>query len=208
MNLTTSLTLLREHRACADRYRHLRRALGPGWGKEKPIPILRVLRENGLADALWALRAVPEKQAATRDKIAHLLAADYAAHVLHVFESRFPTDTRPRDCIVAARLFARGKVTRRELAVAGAAAEDAAWEAKSVFAPHTETPASMAAAAAMSTVWGCYALNGDMTVTFYASAGVEREWQAARFVKYLRSSTLPRPIPLPRRPKIEKGDAK
>ena len=58
-----------------------------------------------------------------------LIAADFAEHVLPLFEADYPDDDRPRKAIEAARAFARGEVTRTQLKAARAAAEAAAWAA-------------------------------------------------------------------------------
>ena len=58
-----------------------------------------------------------------------LFAADCAEHVLHLFESRYPDDPRPREAIQAARAYAVGKIGKKELAAAWFAAWDAAGSA-------------------------------------------------------------------------------
>ena len=62
-----------------------------------------------------------------------LIAADFAERVLPLFEDHYPDDDRPRKAIEAARAFARGEITREQLAAAGdaagAAARAAAWAA-------------------------------------------------------------------------------
>ena len=65
MTLTTTLKLLREHHACQPRYDHLVAALGNGWQDDAPIPLERILDTNGLDDALWALRTLPDEQRRT-----------------------------------------------------------------------------------------------------------------------------------------------
>jgi hypothetical protein len=53
----TTLSELRKHKACPDRYTHLVAALGPEWGDDDPIPLTRILDINGLDDAIWITRA-------------------------------------------------------------------------------------------------------------------------------------------------------
>jgi len=119
--LTTSLRLLRDHEACADRYAHLVAALRQR-GHRGAIPLSLILRLNGLHDALWALRATPAQQSAERDQVARLVRLGYARHVLPIYERQYPADQRPRNAIVVARLFAIGRATAHESAVASAAA--------------------------------------------------------------------------------------
>ena len=54
---------------------------------------------------------------------ARLIAADFAEHVLWIFEEDYPDDHRPRQAIEAAREFARGEIKEKHLY----AARDVAW---------------------------------------------------------------------------------
>ena len=132
MTLSTTLRLLAQARACEPRYRHLCEALGGAkkYGCDTVITLERILCLNGVDDALWALRAVPEDQRADRDKLARLFACDCAQEVLPIYERLVPGDDRPRKAVETARAFALGAATSEELAAARAAAraaEDAAW---------------------------------------------------------------------------------
>ncbi len=79
-----------------------------------------------------------------------LFACDVAEDVLHLFEERYPNDSRPRTAIDVGRRFVSGEATKDELdaaraavrAAAGAAAGDAAWAA-----------AEAALAAALAVAW-------------------------------------------------------
>ena len=68
------------------------------------------------------------------ERMQRLLACDYAEHVLHLYEEKYPNDARPRKAIETARRFANGEATIEELAAAGSAAGsaalDAAWDAE------------------------------------------------------------------------------
>jgi len=134
MILYTTLALLKQQNACADRYRHLKLALGK-YDDDKPIPLWRILATNGVNDAYWALRAVPEKQSAWRDRLARLHACDC------VCSTPMPdrrttyellTDPRSRNAIEIAERFALGKANSSELTAAWVAAGDVArvaWDA-------------------------------------------------------------------------------
>jgi len=63
------------------------------------------------------------------DRTARLFACDCAEMALPFFEKDYPNDTRPRQCIDTARLFADGKASSEELAAASDAARAAAWAA-------------------------------------------------------------------------------
>jgi hypothetical protein len=58
-------------------------------------------------------------------RTARLFAADCAEHVLHLFETEFPEDDRPRRAIEAARAYANGEIGEEELRAARAAARAA-----------------------------------------------------------------------------------
>ena len=105
--LTTTLNRLKSAGACTGRYKHLVRALGGvSFNHDEPINLLRILEINGVEDCLWALCATAENC----DRIARLMAADFAEAVLPVYERDYPNDGRPRAAIAAARAHARGEI--------------------------------------------------------------------------------------------------
>ena len=130
MTLTTTLNLLKEAKACQNRYKILVKALGKDYGKDMPIPLLKVLESNGLDDTLWAFRAVLAEQAQARDKLCRLCACDFAEHVLSIFEHAFPDDKRPRQAIETSRRYANGEATDKELAAVWATARAVAAAAE------------------------------------------------------------------------------
>ena len=145
--LTTTLGLLRAHNACADRYAHLRDALGDGYGDSTPITIERILDLNGMDDALWALRATAQPEEAER--LARLLACDFACST-PLNDGRVTydllTDERSRRAIEVAHAFAFGGASRTELASARDAARDAAMAATRDAAWAAARDVAMAAA--------------------------------------------------------------
>ena len=128
MTLTTTLDLLHKAYACTSRYKVLCAALGTDYPHDKPIDLLTILGSNGLDDALWAMCATEQDC----EKIARLMAADFAEQVLPIWK-KYSQDTRPELAIKAARDFANGLINREQLAAAwdaaGAAAGAAAWAA-------------------------------------------------------------------------------
>ena len=122
MNLTTTFTLLHRAGACSSRYRFLRESL-KDVKNDEPINLLTILETNGFDDALWALCATAENC----DQVARLMAADFAEQVIPIWK-KYSQDKRPELAIKAARDFAEGRITRDELAAAGAASW-AAWDA-------------------------------------------------------------------------------
>ena len=173
--LVTSLYRLRKHQACKDRYDHLVSKLGPEWGDKDEINLLDILKHNGAADCLWALRATVEHPEG--DKVMRLMAADFAEAVLPIFEKEYPDDNRPRLAIQAALDFANGKIADQERAAAGDAAWAAAWAAARAAA------GDAAAAAARDAAWAAaWAAAGDAA---WAAAGAAARaawaaWAAAR----------------------------
>ena len=101
MQLTTTFKLLRKALACSPRYEFLRKALSrEKYGDDTPINLLTILETNGLDDALWALCATAENC----DKIARLMAADFAEQALPIWQ-KYSQDKRPDMAIKAARDF-------------------------------------------------------------------------------------------------------
>ena len=179
--LSTTFALLHDARACADRYRHLAKALGgiEAYGRDTPITIERILQANGLDDALWALQAVPAEQKVERDKLARLMACDCAERALPLYEVRYPADTRPRQTIEVSRRFAHGQATAEELAAAWAAARDAADAARDA-ARDAADAAWVAADAAWVAAW----VAARDAARDAADAAVK--WQTERLLQYLR----------------------
>jgi hypothetical protein len=191
--LTTTLRLLRNAHACTSRYTFLREALGPKYGDNKPINLLAILKTNGLDDALWALQATAQNC----NMVARLVAADFAARVLPIWAKKYPKDDRPAKAIKAAKDFARGKITREELAAAGAAARDAAWDAAWDAARAAAVAAAWAAArdaardAAWDAAWAAArdaARDAAWDAAWAAAWAAEKNRQIAIFVSYLLES--------------------
>ena len=163
VRLTTTFALLKKAGACADRYRHLANTLGgiEAYGKDTPITLAEIIESNGMQDAIWALHACAEDNAVV-ERIARLFAADCAEAVLHLFEKKYPKDDRPRKSIQAARDFANGKISAKELSAARAAARDAAR------------------AAARDAAWAAWAAARDATRAAARDAARDAAWAAAR----------------------------
>ena len=147
---TTSFRLLHDAGACKERYRFLAKALGgiKAYGVNTPITLLQILDINGFDDALWALRACDDAETFSR-----LLVCDYAEHVLHIFEAKYPDDDRPRKAIAVSRRYARGEATDAELSAAWSAAGSAAWAAEWAAARAAARNAAGAAARAAERQW-------------------------------------------------------
>ena len=172
--LTTTFKLLRVHHACTDRYAVLRNAYKRG--DNEPITLVEILDSNGLEDALWALRAVPDEQADERDRLARLFACWCVRQVWHLL-----TDERSRTAVEVSERYAVGAATQDELNAAAAyAAADAARaayahaaaRAAAYAAARDAYAAALAALAASAAAHAAYA---------YAAAGYAA--QAAKFLE-------------------------
>ncbi|MHB1799326.1 MAG: putative immunity protein [Vulcanimicrobiaceae bacterium] len=119
--ITTTLAEIRAHKPCTEGWRTLTTALRSDYGDTTPLPLLRIVDTNGIADALWALAHVgPDGK-----RIAVKFAADCAERVLPIWEARHPDDDRPRKAIEAAR----GGIVGDNDAADAAAAYDTAADA-------------------------------------------------------------------------------
>ena len=145
--LETSLYRLRKSNACEDRYSHLVSKLGPDYGDKTPINLLDILAHNGTADCLWALRAVTKHP--DGEMVMRLMAVEFAAAVLPIYEKEYPNDDRPRKAIEAARAYANGKITDKERDAAWVAA----WAARAAARDAARDAWDAAGAAAGAAAW-------------------------------------------------------
>ena len=118
---------------------------------KEPISLSFILENNGLNDALWALRCIKD---AERD--IHLFSVWCARQVQHLMR-----DSRSTNALDVVERFANGKATKEELK----AARDAAWAA---FAESTASAA-----------WNA-ARDAAKAVAFAASAAWNAAWAVAR----------------------------
>ena len=116
---TTTLNAIREHGPCADGWKKLLKHLGKTAADDDPLSLLTILDSNGLDDALWCLRAMPE-----HNKHWRLYAVWCARQV-----QRLMTDPRSVAALDVAERHAHGTASNQELAAARDAARDAAWAA-------------------------------------------------------------------------------
>ena len=117
--LTTTLNRIRAHRPCADGWTTLLDYLGKTKADDEPLSFETILAANGLDDALWCLRAMPE-----HNKHWRLYAVWCARQVQHLM-----IDARSVAALDVAERHAHGTASDQELAAAWDAAWDAAWAA-------------------------------------------------------------------------------
>ena len=142
---TTTLNAIREHGPCADGWKKLLNHLGKTGADDEPLSLLTILDSNGLDDALWCLRAMPE-----HNKHWRLYAVWCARQVQHLM-----TDARSVAALDVAERHAHGTASDQELAAAWVSARDAAWVAARDASRAAACDAASAAAwdAARAAAW-------------------------------------------------------
>ena len=138
--ITTTLRAIREQEPSSDLLEKLIKNLN-GMSEDEPLKFSTIVESNGIEDALWCLRSLPDEHLPA----IRLLAADIAERVLHIYEEKFPDDKRPREAIKAARDFANGKIDKDQLKRAAYA--DAAFAAADAAASYAVAFATTADAA-------------------------------------------------------------
>jgi len=179
--LKTTFGKIKSFNPCKDGWEKLME-LNPENDMNKEITILEILNHNGVKDAFWSLRTQEYKDYC-------LILADVAASVLHIFESKYPEDKRPRNAIEAIRLWHAGEIADEELKVAAYAAYAASYfayssayvaayaaDAASYFAYSSAyssayDAARSAADAAAAYVYAAYA------ASVYAAAAAYAQWK-------------------------------
>ena len=203
--MNTTLNKIREHHPCTSSWEALLESLGKTKADDDPLSMLHILETLNVQDFLWATRTLPEHK-----DVWVGLACDFAEHVLPIFETKYPKDKRPRECILATRKFLLGEITREELLrcrrAADAAATDAAAAAAATYAADADAAtAAYAAAAAAADAAAAYAAAATAYAAVYAAdaadaayavdaayaaAAAERKWQKERIIEVL--GQLPR----------------
>lgn len=171
MSATTTLNAIRAHEPCAYGWRKLLAHLDKTTADDEPLSLLTILDSNGLDDALWCMRAMPE-----HDKHWRLFAVWCARQVQHLM-----TDQRSISALDVVERYARGDATDAELFAARAAA----WDALDA-ASDAGDAARDAAWAAMDAAWDALdaldALDAasDAARAAWAASDAARDAQAAR----------------------------
>jgi hypothetical protein len=134
-----------------------------------------------------------------------LLVADYAEHVIHIYEDRYPDDLRPRKAIEATRKFVAGRINSKTLGKAVRAAETAERAAYAAAtgaawaATESARAAAEAAKASESSAWElAVSLSAARAAAWNVSRDrdsskqqqardVEKAWQVRRFVDVMEA---------------------
>jgi hypothetical protein len=147
--LHTTLKLCKENYACPKGFENLKSSLGKGHSATDLIPLTHVIKSNGLHDAIWAFKATVENS----DYLAREFAIFCARQVLHIYEAKYPDDSRLRDCIDAAERYNNKEITLDELGVFRNAALTVKRYAATEAAMVEDATAEAAAESARATLW-------------------------------------------------------
>jgi hypothetical protein len=139
--ITTTLNKIRDANPCVEGWKRLLNHLGKTHADDEPLPLLAILKSNGLEDTLWCLRTVPE-----HDREWRLFAVWCARRVQHLMSDR---SISALDC---AERFANGAASLEELQAAEAAAWAAAGTAARAAAVSAAVSAAWAAAVSVAEV--------------------------------------------------------
>ncbi len=117
-----TLNQIREHRPCEPGWEKLLKSKGKTQADDEPFPLTDVLDSNGVSDALWCLRCLPQRyQTKTRR-----LARSFAVDVAHLWDVP--------DVVRTFLLTGRQRLAARDVARAAAASHAAAWDAWDAWA--------------------------------------------------------------------------
>ena len=180
--ITITLNAIRNHRPCTTGWEKLLNYLGKTKADDTPFPLVTVLESNGLDDALWCCRCLPEYDSAWR-----LFAVWCARQVQHMM-----TDPRSISALDVAKRFASGEVTAEELAAARAAALAAVSAATWAAAASAAVSAAAASAAVSAADASAEAVSATVSAAPRAAAkATARESQSSAFRQLITTGTLP-----------------
>ena len=168
--ICTTLNRIREHDPCVEGWKKLLQHLGKTEADDEPLPFSVIVESNGIKDALWACRTVPE-----HDREWRLFAVWCARQVQHLM-----TNQRSHDAINVAERFALGAATKNELD----AAFEAAWSAARGAACDAARGATWSAAwSAARDAAQDAAQDAAWFAAFDAARGAARSAQTAQFLR-------------------------
>ena len=132
----------------------------PRWLREECYVIELSGRHVEAEDKLVYRKGRLLRRVESWDKVAMVrFAADCAAHVLKLFEAKYPDDGRPRKAIEAARAWARE--------------------------PNATNATNAAYAAYATAAYAANATNAAYATNAYAAYATARAWQAQRLLRYI-----------------------
>ena len=170
---------------CEDRFKHYLSHYKDWSGSLEDFLDLPELTHE---DKKWVFfRSIP------KDKF-RFIAADFAERVLHIYESKYPNDDRPRKAIEAARSGTAYDAAAYAAAYAARAAYDAAsaaaaYDADAAYAARAAYDAASAAADATYAAYAAYAAADAADAVYVADACLNEEKAQVEIMKrYARES--------------------
>jgi hypothetical protein len=150
--------------------------------KDSDITIRFILDNNGIDDAFWSLRTIPDIQVMP-------ILADIGESVLHIFEEVYPNDKRPRNLINGIRLFCQNEISKDGLDRLDKEAARAAWAARAALAAR-EAREALAARAALASraAWAARAARAAREAREALAAWEAWEAWAARAARASRAA--------------------
>lgn len=201
MTLGLTYAELKALRPCAERLATIRKMMGGARKWTSPVTAAQARKRGAtLDDIMWAASMVARSNLDVERRL-RLWLADCVAHVLHIYERKYPADDRPREAIITSRAFARGEINAAARDAACDAARDAAWDAEMDTAAWNAARAASGAARAANAAWDAAASNAAWAAARAASdaaRATERRWQYDRLVLWLGEDE-PEDWPLPAR---------
>ena len=179
--ISTTLTEIRNHSPCRSGWEKLLNYLGKTQADDDPLPLLVILNNNGIDDALWCLRALPEY-----DREWRLFGVWCARRVQHLM-----TDKRSIAAVDVAERFAWGEASREELdsawddawdAVRPGARDDARDDDASWISAQTTTRPSTTGSVAWGIAWTAARTVGARDSTEWVVARAEQESELRRIL--------------------------
>lgn len=166
MTPKTTLNEIRRHTPCEGSWKKLLKHLGKIVADNDPVTIRAIYESNGLDDALWSLRVLPNEM----DNAVRLLACDLVGPALQFVPAG---ESRPKIAVDVTRRFARSEATADELAAARGAAQEASRLLRPDWAPFW---AALAASLVTSPVAAWYVRKA----AFWATMGImSAAWDAS-----------------------------
>ena len=173
--MSTLATRLRTVGACKE-------AVDWAKGREWPVAWQECERGDWM---LWLAGAMQGKSRwPTRQQIV-LVACDCAELVLPIFEKKYPTDKRVRECIETTRKWANGEAAIEDVHKARAAAYAAAY---TYAASYAAADAAADAAAYAAYAAAAYAADADAVAAYAADADADAARTTARQKSFKRQA--------------------
>jgi len=196
MKIKLTAEKLRELGACSNGLKTFTSAHG-----ESEVTILAAYMSNGWDDIWWYISSFYDDSPAEFKSDLRLLSADYAEHVLHIFETEHPDNNSPRKAIKASRDYANGLIDESTLEAARSSAvvavRDAAFSsardaARSAAAAavrsesnYTDHPAAFAARSAAWSAERDEARSAPWSAVRSAARSAEMKWQKEKLKNLL-----------------------